>query len=106
MVEKYYKEIIVFTLQIFMFYIFPLFSGVESAMGMIVLILLATLIFGIVMGYIDSKIKWFYPVIVSLLFIPSIFIYYNSSAFIHCIWYLIDSFIGVLTGYLSMKFIN
>lgn len=106
MVEKYYKEIIVFTLQIFMFYIFPLFSGVESAMGMIVLILLATLIFGIVMGYIDSKIKWFYPVIVSLLFIPSIFIYYNSSAFIHCIWYLIDSFIGVLIGYLSMKFIN
>lgn len=106
MVEKYYKEIIVFTLQIFMFYIFPLFSGVESAMGMVVLILLATLIFGIVMGYIDSKIKWFYPVIVSLLFIPSIFIYYNSSAFIHCIWYLIDSFIGVLIGYLSMKFIN
>lgn len=106
MVEKYYKEIIVFTLQIFMFYIFPLFSGVESAIGMVVLILLATLIFGIVMGYIDSKIKWFYPVIVSLLFIPSIFIYYNSSAFIHCIWYLIDSFIGVLIGYLSMKFIN
>ena len=58
------------------------------------------------MGYIDSKIKWFYPVIVSLLFIPSIFIYYNSSAFIYCIWYLIDSFIGVLIGYLSMKFIN
>ena len=106
MVEKYYKEIIVFALQIFMFYIFPLFSGVESAIGMVVLILLATLIFGIVMGYIDSKIKWFYPVIVSLLFIPSIFIYYNSSAFIHCIWYLIDSFIGVLIGYLSMKFIK
>ena len=106
MIEKYYKEIIVFTLQIFMFYIFPLFSGVEFAIGMVVLILLATLIFGIVMGYIDSKIKWFYPIIVSLLFIPSIFIYYNSSAFIHCIWYLIDSFIGVLIGYLSMKFIN
>lgn len=106
MVEKYYKEIIVFTLQIFMFYIFPLFSGVESAIGMVVLILLATLIFGIVMGYIDSKIKWFYPVIVSLLFIPSIFIYYNSSAFIHCIWYLVNSFIGVLIGYLSMEFIN
>ena len=106
MVEKYYKEIIVFTLQIFMFYIFPLFSGVEAAIGIVVLILLATLIFGIVMGYIDSKIKWFYPVIVSLLFIPSIFIYYNSSAFIHCIWYLIDSFVGVLIGYLSMRFIN
>lgn len=106
MIEKYYKEIIVFVLQIFMFYIFPLFSGVESAIGMVVLILLATLIFGIVMGYIDSKIKWIYPVIVGLLFIPSIFIYYNSSAFIHCIWYLIDSFIGVLIGYLSMKFIK
>ena len=106
MIEKYYKEIIVFALQIFMFYIVPLFSGVESAIGMVVWILLATLIFGIVMGYIDSKIKWFYPVIVGLLFIPSIFIYYNSSAFIHCIWYLIDSFVGVLIGYLSMRFIN
>ena len=106
MIEKYYKELIIFILQIFMFYIFPLFSGHESAIGMVVLILLATLIFGIILGIIDSKIKWIYPIIVSLLFIPSIFIYYNSSAFIHCVWYLVDSFIGVLIGYLSMKFIK
>mgnify|MGYP003398363102 CR=1 FL=1 len=39
--KRYIKEIIILTIQLFMFYIFPLFAGPTDAMGMVVLILLS-----------------------------------------------------------------
>ena len=36
--------------------------------------------------------------IVSLIFIPSVFIYYNETALIHSVWYLVDSTIGSFFG--------
>lgn len=44
------KEIIILLLQLFMFYIFPLFAGPTDAMGMVVLIILATLLLSAVIG--------------------------------------------------------
>lgn len=97
--KKYLKELIILVLQMFIFYISPLFAGPTDAMGMVLLIIIATFILSFVMGIISKKkIKYLYPVIVSILFIPTIFIYYNESAFIHIIWYLIDSVIGLLLG--------
>ena len=99
MVEKYYKEIKVFALQIFMFYIFPLFSGPTDAMGMVLLIILATFVLSLILGIISkNKLRYFYPVITSIIFIPSIFIYYNESALVHSVWYLAVSFIGLSVG--------
>ena len=46
----------------------------------------------------NNKIKFLYPLIVSILFIPSVWIYYNSSALIHAVWYLVVSLIGLLIG--------
>ena len=97
--KKYLKEIIVLFIQLFMFYIFPLFAGPTDAMGMILLILISTFGLGLIIGSISSyKIKFFYPILVSILFIPSVWIYYNSSALIHAIWYLVVSFVGLLIG--------
>ena len=42
--KKYIKEIIILILQLFMFYIFPLFAGPTDAMGMVFLIWLSTII--------------------------------------------------------------
>ena len=53
--KKYIKEIIILVLQLFMFYIFPLFAGPTDAMGMVFLMLLATLVLGLVMGAISEK---------------------------------------------------
>ena len=73
-------------------------------MGMILLIILATLLLSIIMGSISKeKIKYLYPIIVSILFIPSVFIYYNESALIHSIWYLVVSSIGLLVGTIIYK---
>ena len=97
--KKYVKEIVILTIQLFMFYIFPLFAGPTDAMGMVVLILLATFILSIIIGAISKeKLTYTYPLIISILFIPSLFIYYNESALVHAIWYFIDSLVGTMIG--------
>ena len=105
--KKYIKEIVLLLIQLFMFYIFPLFAGPTDAMGMVFLIIVATFILSILMGILsNTKIKYLYPVVVSILFIPSIFIYYNSSAFVHSLWYLVISTIGLLVGIILLKAIR
>ena len=102
--KKYLKEIVIFILQLFIFYIFPLFAGPTDAMGMVFLIILATLLLSIIIGGVsEKKIKYLYPLIIAILFIPSVFIYYNESALIHSIWYLVISSIGLLVGAIIYK---
>ena len=105
--KNYIKEIVLLLIQLFMFYIFPLFAGPTDAMGMVFLIIISTFILSILMGIISkAKLKYLYPVVVSILFIPSIFIYYNSSAFVHSLWYLVVSIIGLLVGSILSKAIR
>lgn len=105
--KKFIKEIILLLIQLFMFYIFPLFAGPTDAMGMVILIILVTFILSIIIGSISKeKIKYLYPIIISILFIPSVFIYYNESALIHSIWYLVISTMGLLVGTIIYKLTN
>lgn len=95
----YIKEIIVMVLQLFMFYVFPLFAGPTDAIGMVVMIILATFLFSIVLGLISNKkMKYVYPVITAIVFVPSVFIYYNETAMIHSMWYLVVSSVGMILG--------
>jgi hypothetical protein len=97
--KEYLKEIIVLLLQLFMFYIFPLFAGPTDAMGMVLLIIIATFLLSFVIGSISrEKLKYLYPILIAILFIPSVFIHYNESALVHSIWYLVISAIGLLIG--------
>ena len=76
-------------------------------MGMVFLILVSTFILAVIFASISKeKWKYIYPVIISILFIPSVFIYYNSSALIHAVWYLVDSGIGFLIGLIIYKITN
>lgn len=102
--KKYIKEIIIFLFQMFMFYIFPLFAGPTDAMGMVVLILLSTIVFSMVMSSVSNeKIKYVYPLIVAILFIPSVYIHYNESALVHAVWYLCSGYIGCIIGTVIYK---
>ena len=105
--KKYLKEIIILLIQLFMFYIFPLFAGPTDAMGMVLLIILATLILSTIIASISKeKIKYLYSIIIAILFIPSVFIYYNESALIHSVWYLVISSIGLIVGTIIYKIIH
>ena len=102
---KYLKEIIIVLIQLFMFYIFPLFAGPTDAMGMVFLIWLSTIILGILIATLSTKkIKYLYSIVISILFVPSIFIYYNESALIHSLWYFISSSLGILIGTIIHSF--
>ena len=59
--KKYIAEIIIFCIQLFMFYISPLFAGPTDGMGMVVLILFATLILSILLGSISKNriYRWY-----------------------------------------------
>lgn len=102
--KKYLKEIIVLLIQLFIFYIFPMFAGPTDAIGMVFLIWVSTIILGIIIAVISNKkIKYLYPIIIAILFIPSVFIYYNESALVHSLWYLVSSSVGVLIGIIIYK---
>ena len=97
--KKYLKEIILLVLQLLMFYIFPLFAGPTDAIGMVFLILLSTLVFSFILGCFSHHMaKVLYPPAIALLFIPSVFIYYNETALVHSTWYLVVSSFGLSVG--------
>lgn len=97
--KKYIKEIVILIIQLFLFYIYPLFIGPTDAMGMVFIIWISTIILGLLTTLLSTnKIKYLYPIVISILFIPSIFIHYNESALIHSLWYLVSSSFGMLVG--------
>lgn len=97
--KRYWKESVLFLLQILLFYAFPLTCGPTDAMGMVFLIICGTFALALVLGAIsESTLKFAYPGITAITFIPSIFIYYNASALIHAVWYLVISAIGLGLG--------
>ena len=105
--KRFIKEIIILFIQLFMFYIFPLFAGPTDVIGMVFLIICATLLLSVIMGSISKeKIKYLYPIVVSILFIPSIYIYYNETAFVHSLWYLVVSSVGIVLGTIVEKTSN
>lgn len=94
--KKYIKEIIILALQLLLFYVFPLSAGPTDAMGMVFLIICGTFLLSVLMGILsDSDIKYLYPGVVAITFIPSVFIYYNETALIHAVWYLFVSAYGL-----------
>ena len=102
--KRFIKEIIILLIQLFMFYIFPMFMYLYEPIGTVMLILMTTFVLSIIIGSISKeKIKYLYPIIVSILFIPSIWIYYNESALVHSVWYLVISFIGLIFGTVIYK---
>ena len=97
--KKYLKEMIIFFIQVLVFYILPLFAGPTDMMGLVLIIIFSTFVLSLVLGAISgNKIKFFYPLATAIIFIPSVFIYYNSSALVHALWYLVISIIGMALG--------
>ena len=97
--KKYFKEIILIVMQLIMFYIFPIFMYLYEPIGTVMMILLITFILSLLLSFISkNQIKYLYPVIIAILFIPSVFIFYNESALVHSLWYLVISSTGLLLG--------
>ena len=97
--KNYIKEIIILVLQTALFWLLPLCAGPTDVMGMVVLMLCGTLLLSAVLGACSKNyLRFAYPAVVMLLFIPSIPVYYNMSAMIHTTWYLALSVAGIAIG--------
>ena len=102
--KRYIAEIVIFCIQLFMFYISPLFAGPTDGMGMVVLILSATLILSILLGSISkNRIKYVYPAAVAAAFLPAAFLHYNGTAFVQAVWYFVIAAVGMLLGTIIFK---
>lgn len=105
--KKYTKELLIFLLQLTVFYITPLCAGPTDMMGVVLLIVIATLTTSLFVGILSTeKVKYFYPAAIAVTFIPCVFLYYNSSALVHTLWYFGVSVIGLATGIVIQKLLS
>lgn len=97
--KGYFEELIILILQLLIFYVFPIFAVENEFMGIVVIVLLATFMVALVLGGLSKKrIKYYYPVIVSLFFIPAVSIYDKEFTLMHTFWCLGTTFLGVILG--------
>ena len=74
-------------------------SIVIDAMGAVFLMLLATVVLSLVLGILSRHaVKWAYPAACAVVFLPTVPIYYNSSALVHALWYLVVAAVGLAVG--------
>ena len=102
--RRCWKELVILLIQAAAFYVLPLFAGPTDAMGLVFLLLAATLALSLLMGALSgSRGKYLYPAAAALLFLPSLLLYYNGSAAVHALWYLVLGVVGVAAGSLVRR---
>ncbi len=81
------------------FYLLPIMiKDTGTAMGvMLIGIPVICFVTAIVFG-VKNSFKWLYPVAVALIFAPTIFIFYNSTAWVYIIAYGVIAFVGNFIG--------
>lgn len=71
---------------------------------MVFVIIMLTFVLSLSIGYLsDKKIKFLYPMATAIIFVPTIYIYYNESATVYSVFYLVISIIGLIIGTVSKK---
>ena len=105
--KRFVKEIVILLIQSAVFYLIPSFGMSDNPMGMVFLMVLLTFVLSLILGAVSKeKIKYLYPIIISVLFIPSVFIYYNETALVHSLWYLVVSLVGIAIGTVINKSVS
>ena len=100
--KRHQRELLFLLLQFLLVYVYPCFSASAGPMGMVLVILAGTLLLSLLAGLLcRSRLRFLYPPAAALLFLPSVFLYYNESALVHSLWYLVVSAAGLLTGSLA-----
>ena len=97
MMDKLKKNMVFYLLLLIDFYIVPWFiKDTGSAMiVMLVIIPLICLITSVFYG-IRNGFNFWYILIVAIMFAPSIFIFYNSSAWVYVVGYAVIALLGNL----------
>lgn len=94
------KEYLIYILLILNYYVIPPLFIIDTGSGMFILLIFVPLmVFFLSLLYSKIKgFKWYFSIVVSLLWIPSVYIFYNDSALVYCLIYCAVSFTGQLIG--------
>lgn len=97
--DKIKKNWVYYFIIFITFYLIPILIQ-DTGSGMFILLIvipLMTLITSIIYG-LRNVFDFIYPLIVAILFIPTLFIYYNASAWTYILVYSMIAVIGELLG--------
>ncbi|MBO5857653.1 MAG: hypothetical protein J6Q87_05345 [Clostridia bacterium] len=96
--KKYLKELIISIFEIAFLYLFPLIPmGNKDAH--IILLMVITLIIGIVgVAISDKKIKFLFPILTTIMVVPTMFMYYEPRVYGNIFWMFVFSFLAVIIG--------
>lgn len=97
--DKIKKNWIYYLIIFIAFYLVPILIK-DTGSGMFILLIvipLITLITSIIYG-LRNTFDFIYPLLVAILFIPTLFIYYNISAWVYIIAYSLIALIGEILG--------
>lgn len=97
--DKIKKNWVYYFIIFITFYLIPILIQ-DTGSGMFILLIvipLITLITSIIYG-LRNVFDFIYPLIVAFLFIPTLFIYYNASAWTYILVYSMIAVIGELLG--------
>ncbi|HEX5597016.1 MAG TPA: hypothetical protein VFX61_13525 [Micromonosporaceae bacterium] len=86
-----------------LYYLVPLVDRLyppEAKIGLVLLVLVNALVVLILTAVYSAMTRpaWPFPLLAAVLFIPSIYIYYNDSALIYAVFYLIVGAVGLGIG--------
>ena len=97
--DKIKKGLIFIALQAVIFYVLPLFAGPTDIMGLVILQFGLTLVLSLIVGaFTQSQMKFVFPVIATVGFIPAIMLYMNYTAYIYLVIYAVITVGGVALG--------
>lgn len=97
--NKMKKGLIFVVLQAIIFYVLPLFAGPTDVMGLVLIQFAATFVLSFIVGVsTQSTMKFVFPIIATVGFIPVIMIYMNYTAYIYLIFYAVLTVAGVALG--------
>mgnify|MGYP006983620326 FL=1 len=97
--EKLKKNWIYYLIILIAFYLVPIrITDTGSGMAILLIVIpLIALITSLIYG-LRNTFDFIYPLVVAIMFIPTLFIYYNASAWIYIIGYSLIALIGELLG--------
>lgn len=103
-IKKYYAYMMV----VIGFYFLPLLMIKDTGSAISVLLLMLPLIiFNISLIYAkDIGFKCYFPIFVALCWLPTVYLYYNESAFIYSALYGVVSLLGQGIGFLFKRYLR
>ncbi|MBR5128636.1 MAG: hypothetical protein IKU67_01170 [Firmicutes bacterium] len=97
--SKIKKGLFFILLQTIIFYAMPVFAGPTDIMGLVILQFGLTFALSVIVGaFTKSEMKFIFPIIASVGFIPAIMLYMNYTAYIYLVFYAVITVGGVAIG--------